>query len=131
MSHWALGMVSATLAAVVIHFHQRRMWAFQEGLVHRDRLLVEEKEKLVGQLEEALENVKTLRGLIPICAHCKKVRNDNGFWEQVETYVQQRSEALFSHGICPDCLPMVRAEIKADLDKFKAGNPGRDQLPGA
>ena len=56
------------------------------------------------ELEEALANLKTLRGLIPICAHCKKIRDDRGFWQQVETYVMQHSDAQFSHGICPECV---------------------------
>jgi hypothetical protein len=56
------------------------------------------------ELEDALANVKTLKGLIPICSHCKKVRNDHGYWQQVEAYVQRYSEARFSHGLCPECL---------------------------
>jgi tetratricopeptide (TPR) repeat protein len=55
------------------------------------------------QLREALASVRTLQGLLPICAHCKKIRNDDGYWQQVESYIGQRSDARFSHGICPDC----------------------------
>lgn len=110
--HWALGMTSALLASLVLHLHLRRMWTFQENLVRRDRQLMEEKAALVRDLETALDNVKVLKGLIPICAHCKKVRNDKGYWEQVETYVRLRTEARFSHGICPECLPGVRAEVE-------------------
>jgi AmiR/NasT family two-component response regulator len=55
------------------------------------------------ELQEALTTVKTLSGLLPICANCKKVRNDRGYWQQVETYIQEHSELEFSHGICPDC----------------------------
>jgi hypothetical protein len=55
------------------------------------------------QLETLLARVKTLRGLLPICAHCKKIRDDTGYWNQVETYITQHSEADFSHGICPEC----------------------------
>jgi hypothetical protein len=57
----------------------------------------------VKELKETLTKAKTLRGLIPICASCKKVRNDEGYWQQVEVYVRDHSEADFSHGICPDC----------------------------
>jgi PAS domain S-box-containing protein len=64
----------------------------------------EERERMIDELKEALANVKTLRGLIPICASCKKIRDDKGFWSQVEVYVRDRSEAEFSHGICPDCM---------------------------
>ena len=55
-------------------------------------------------LEQALSEVKVLRGFIPICASCKKIRDDKGYWQQIETYIQERSEALFSHGICKDCM---------------------------
>lgn len=56
------------------------------------------------ELEKALEEVKVLRGFISICSSCKKIRNDEGKWEQLEAYIQQHSEALFSHGICTDCM---------------------------
>ena len=58
----------------------------------------------VEELESALEQIRTLRGIVPICTNCKKIRDDKGFWEQVETYVARHTEADFSHGICPDCM---------------------------
>jgi PAS domain S-box-containing protein len=67
------------------------------------RRMEEERARLVEELQEALTKIKTLRGLIPICASCKKIRNDQGYWEQIEVYVRDHSEAEFSHGICPDC----------------------------
>ena len=68
------------------------------------RRAAEERERMIDELKEALANVKTLRGLIPICASCKKIRDDKGYWSQVEVYVRDRSEAEFSHGICPECM---------------------------
>ncbi|MBE3063580.1 MAG: PAS domain S-box protein [Spirochaetes bacterium] len=62
-----------------------------------------EREKLVKELQYALDNIKTLQGLIPICANCKKIRDDKGFWNQVEAYISEHTDARFSHGICPDC----------------------------
>ncbi len=62
-----------------------------------------EKEELIGRLHTALGEVKTLEGLIPICAKCHKIRDDKGFWERIEKYIQDRTEAHFSHSICPDC----------------------------
>ncbi len=59
--------------------------------------------KLVGELQEALAKVKALSGLLPICASCKKIRDDKGYWTQVEVYIRDHSEADFSHSICPDC----------------------------
>ena len=72
--------------------------------VTESRRAAEERERMIDQLKEALANVKTLRGLIPICASCKKIRDDKGYWRQVEVYVRDRSEAEFSHGVCPDCM---------------------------
>ncbi len=69
-----------------------------------------ERERLIAELKQALAEVKTLSGLIPICARCKKVRDDRGFWGQVESYVQQRSHATFSHGLCPECIAYYSAQ---------------------
>lgn len=63
-----------------------------------------ERERMIRELQEALSKVKTLGGLLPICASCKKIRDDKGYWNQIETYIGAHSEAEFSHGICPDCL---------------------------
>jgi len=63
----------------------------------------EEKSKLIIELQEALQRVKTLGGLLPICASCKKIRDDQGYWNQIEAYIEQHSEAEFTHGICPQC----------------------------
>jgi hypothetical protein len=60
-------------------------------------------ERLVTQLREALAGVKTLTGLLPICACCKKIRNDEGYWEKIEAYVSQHTDAQFTHGLCPEC----------------------------
>ena len=69
-----------------------------------------ERERLVNELQTALNEIKTLSGLIPICASCKKVRDDKGFWNQIEVYVRDRSNAEFSHGICPDCSERLYAK---------------------
>jgi DNA-binding response OmpR family regulator len=58
----------------------------------------------VKRLQAALAEIRTLQGIIPICTHCKRIRNDTGFWQQVEIYIQEHSRADFSHGICPSCL---------------------------
>ncbi|MBW7907447.1 MAG: hypothetical protein H3C50_00785 [Kiritimatiellae bacterium] len=65
-------------------------------------------------LQRALQDVKTLRGLIPICAHCKRIRDDRGSWHQLELYIRQRSDAEFSHGICPSCLTDYIGETPAE-----------------
>jgi len=63
----------------------------------------EAREKLISDLQKALAELKTLSGLLPICSHCKNIRDDQGYWEQLEGYIQKHSDAKFSHGICPEC----------------------------
>jgi two-component system sensor histidine kinase/response regulator len=63
-----------------------------------------ERDRLIQDLQRSLANVKSLSGLLPICAGCKKIRDDQGYWSQVESYVQKHSEATFTHGLCPDCI---------------------------
>ena len=71
-----------------------------------------EREKLIEGLEKALSEVKTLSGLLPICATCKKIRDDKGYWNQIESYISKHSEAQFSHGICPECAEKFYPGIK-------------------
>ena len=70
--------------------------------------------RLIQDLEKALEEVKVLRGLIPICAHCKRVRNDDGLWQRIEKYIEARSEAQFTHGLCSDCAKELYPELLDD-----------------
>jgi len=71
----------------------------------------EERERLISELKDALSEVKTLKGFIPICASCKKIRDDEGYWQQIERYIQSNSEAEFSHSICPDCAKTLYPEL--------------------
>ena len=74
-------------------------------------------EELISKLREALDKVKTLSGFLPICASCKKIRDDQGYWNQIESYITHHSEAVFSHGICPDCAQKLYPEY------FSPDNP--------
>ena len=81
--------------------------------------LEETRQELKGTIQElavALTEVKQLRGIIPICASCKKIRNDGGLWQQVEAYIEEHSDADFSHSICPDCAALVYEKLE-QLDK--------------
>jgi len=83
-----------------------------------------EREKLIAELQRTLAEVKTLSGLIPICAWCKNVRNDQGYWQTVEQYVHSRSDASFSHSICPGC----REKFKDEIAKgHRPGEPSPSQ----
>lgn len=70
----------------------------------------QERERLLVELQEALAKVKALSGMLPICASCKKIRDDQGYWQQIEGYIREHSEAEFSHGICPDCAEKLYGE---------------------
>jgi len=72
----------------------------------------EERERLITELQEAIQNIKALKGLLPICAWCKKIRNDSGYWQQVELYIQDHSDARFTHGMCPECRSKIEIELE-------------------
>ncbi len=76
-----------------------------------ERLLLDKKNKL----QKALDEIKTLRGIIQICAHCKQIRDDEGLWNQMEEYIHAHSEAAFSHGICPSCVKKYYPEEYASI----------------
>lgn len=71
-----------------------------------------ERERLIQELQTAMAEVKTLSGLLPICAHCKKIRDDGGYWNQIEKFIGERSHAKFTHGICPDCMSHLYSNLQ-------------------
>ena len=83
-------------------FEDHELHATIEISLYKARMEAE-REKLISELEEALALVKQLSGILPICAQCKKIRDEKGHWIQIETYIRGHSEANFSHGFCPDC----------------------------
>ena len=87
----------------------------KQEITERKKIQVE-REKLIQELTSALDNVKTLKGMLPICARCKKVKDDQGYWQQVEEYVRDHSEAEFSHGLCPVCMKELYPDYEPDDD---------------
>ncbi len=75
-----------------------------------------ERENLIKKLQAALSEVKTLSGLFPICASCKKIRDDNGYWNQIESYIRKHSDAEFSHSICPECAKELYPKLDETYD---------------
>ena len=88
--------------------------AIERDITHRKQ---EEQERLflIQELSKALASVKTLRGLLPICSSCKKIRDDRGYWTQLECYIAEHSQAEFTHGICPDCQTQFQADLESQL----------------
>jgi len=76
-----------------------------------------QQEATIQELRKALEEIKTLRGLIPICAWCKKIRDDQGYWDQLEVYIGKHSDAVFSHGLCPECSKILKDKLKKESIK--------------
>ncbi len=76
-----------------------------------------ERDQLIGDLTLALTEVKNLKGMLPICGQCKKIRDDQGYWSQIESYLSEHTDATFTHGVCPDCASELRREIQARRDQ--------------
>jgi hypothetical protein len=99
-SYWFYGLVIASLAGIGYGLYRLRVWQ-----------LIQKEKELQDGIQEALANVKTLSGLLPICANCKKIRNDKGYWDQIEGYIQKHSDAQFTHGICPECAEKLYSDV--------------------
>ena len=80
-----------------------------------------EREKLISELKEALASIKTLRGLLPICMYCKKIRDDSGYWQKLERYISSHSDAEFSHGICQECEKKLEKQLDEEMLNFVHG----------
>lgn len=103
-------LICATLFSLLLYFYFCKI------------KLLEERDKLVAEIQDALDNIKTLRGLLPVCAYCKKVRNDKGYWEQIEGYLSEHSQAEFTHGVCPECMVKLQMEARSRKDVVDKNN---------
>jgi ligand-binding sensor domain-containing protein len=113
-AYWFYGLVLVVLGGAIFGAYRLRVW----------QLLKREKELQMG-IQEALANVKTLSGLLPICANCKKIRNDKGYWDQIEGYIQRHTEAQFTHGICPECAEKLYGDIFFKKINKRGGDSAR------
>lgn len=100
--------LSFSFVTVIAYGLESSRYRFSDMLREEHEELLHEK----ANLENALKQIKTLHGLLPICANCKKVRDDSGYWKQIESYIHEHSDAKFSHGICPDCAIELYPDIK-------------------
>ncbi|MBI3414133.1 MAG: response regulator [Verrucomicrobia bacterium] len=112
------GLAAGANDYVTKPFHQAELKArIEVGL--RIIELQEELAQRVHELEEALANVKQLQGLLPICSYCKKVRDDQNYWQQVDGYISAHTQVRFSHGVCPECHDTI---VKPDLERYFSQN---------
>ncbi len=96
-----------------------RIFKEKKRLIERKKA-EDEREKLIGELQDALAKVRTLSGMLPICSSCKMIRDDRGYWNRLEVYISEHSEAEFTHGLCPDCMKNLygfSASGDTDLEK--------------
>jgi hypothetical protein len=100
------GMVAATVTVLLL-----------ASIVSERKRIARERDALVAELQQALAEIKTLRGFIPLCAWCHKVRDDAGFWQEIEHYLDERTDATISHGICPACIEKQNREIEAHVER--------------
>jgi len=101
---WFSALVVIGLAGLVLGGHR---W--------RTGQLRAREEMLARRVEDAVGQVKLLRGMLPICSSCKKIRDDGGYWSQIETYIHEHTEAEFSHSICPDCIQRLYPDYAGGL----------------
>ena len=101
----------------LIQFNDHRQGMFTQSLIEYLEMISENiglavrNSMAYTKLREALDEIKILRGILPICSSCKKIRDDKGYWKQIELYIRDHSEAEFSHGICPDCVKILYPEF--------------------
>lgn len=112
---WLLGFTGLVLANRGLKKRARERDRAEAELQKAHDELEKRVKERTADLKKALDDIKTLKGIVPICSHCKKIRDDKGYWNQLEAYVQKHSEAEFSHGICPDCAK----KFYPDLDIYK------------
>ena len=110
--------VSMDQALIIIEkaLEKQRLSLENKRLLKELQEAFEIQSKLTVQAQAALAQVQTLRGLLPICMYCKKIRDDKQYWQQIEGYISEHTEAQFSHGVCPDC---YKKHMQPELDKIK------------
>lgn len=118
------GLTSTALTVSIFVFNKSLIKALKTSRQHQLALFdhhwqlkktIEERDSVNNELQKALEEIKTLRGILPICSYCHSIRDDEGIWNKIENYLSTHSEAKLTHGICPKCMDRARAE--AGLDK--------------
>jgi CheY-like chemotaxis protein len=105
--------VTGPFGYIVKPFRERDLHIAIEFALYKSRM-EDERNLLVHRLQDALEHVRTLSGMLPICSYCKKIRDDKGYWNQLEAYLIEHTNTEFTHGICPDCAAKVMKEINKE-----------------
>jgi CheY-like chemotaxis protein len=115
--HGEAGKIIAEMRVVETDWEGERAYLASLRDITERKQAEEERKKMILQLQDALEKVKTLSGLLPICSFCKKIRDDDGYWNKIETYIEAHSEAEFSHSMCQECARKHYPQIYGDKDQ--------------
>jgi hypothetical protein len=113
-SHIVTIIFSTAIATLAGYVALRRYQKINRRLndeISEHKRLEEEREKLIAELKKAIDEVKTLSGFLPICSSCKKIRDDKGYWNQIESYLRDHSDIDFTHSICPECARKLYPEF--------------------
>ena len=111
--HWVWILGSGAVVEYDSNNKPLRLSGIHQDISERKQL-EEERSQLINSLQKALSEIRTLKGVIPICSYCHKIRDDEGAWEKLESYLSKHSDAEFSHGICPKCIPKARSKFELD-----------------
>jgi PAS domain-containing protein len=109
----ALRWLTTSMSGVIEDGRLVRIWGAQRDITEAKSAALE-RERLISDLQHALAEVKRLSGLLPICANCKKIRDDQGYWQKVENYLAERAGVSFTHGICPECSKLLYADLESN-----------------
>jgi hypothetical protein len=112
------GSITALMSATVIVIRGEQCVLSSVSDITERRRSEEERERLLRERENTIAEVKVLSGLLPICSSCKKIRDDTGYWNQIESYIRTHSQAEFSHGLCPDCMEKIYPGMASRLEEM-------------
>ncbi len=105
---------SFLVSTALLDADDKQAIVFVEDITERKKMETE-RENLINNLTDALSEVKTLSGLLPICSNCKNIRDDKGYWKKIESYIRDHSDANFSHSICPECAKLLYPDLNVDI----------------
>lgn len=121
------GLITCLISAAVVLLRGEKCILSSVTDITERRRSQEERETLLLEREKTLSEVKVLSGLLPICASCKKIRDDTGYWNQIESYIHTHSQAEFSHGLCPECLVKLYPDPSFTAAGIECESEGRTE----
>ena len=107
------------ITGLIVNIYICRLKEAKTELIRANEELESKVKERTVNLQKALDDIKTLKGILPLCSHCKKIRDDEGYWNQVDTYIQVHTEADVSHSLCPECIKELYPDLEIYDEKEK------------